>query len=147
MSLPSPARLAWLALAVLPLTASCDQLGNPEQLTTGPTVWNTDQHELVTTTHSFRNPKTVRRLVEDGLEGFDYADASIGPSQTLTFVTVAPRRLRPLVPGPMSLETRFELQDNLVSVRRWPVPGGGRLWNAAFALPAPPVAAVTSVAP
>ncbi|MEM7137160.1 MAG: hypothetical protein AAF500_11305 [Myxococcota bacterium] len=144
LSLVAPASLAlvWLAL-----TASCDQLGNPEQLTTGPTVWDTDLHELVTTTHSFRNPKTVRRLVEDGLESFDYADASFGPSQTLTLVTVAPRRLRPLVPGPMSLETRFDFPDNMVAVRRWPAPGGGRLWNAAFALPAPPVAAVTTVAP
>lgn len=146
MSRPSRRNLvAWTLL--LSLGAGCDQLGNPEQLTTGPTISRTNQHEFVTTTHSFRNERTIRRLVQDGLEGFDYADASIGPEQTLTLVTVAARGLRPLMPGPMRLVTRFEFGDHAPLTRPWPVPGGVRQWEAAFALPAAPTAAVTSVGP
>ncbi len=133
--------------AVFSLVLGCDQLGNPEQLTTGPTLWKSSHHELVTTTHSFRNPKTIQRLVSDGLGELDYSDPSIGPDQTLTFVMVAPRRLRPLRPGPMTLMTYFEIPGQRSIARRWNAPGGPRQWVAAFALPAPPSAAITSVAP
>jgi len=126
---------------------ACEQLGNPEQLTTGPTVWKAGRHELVTTTHSFRNPKTVRRLVADGLEDLDYADPSIGPDQTLTIVTVAPRRLRPIRPGAWLLVTEFELEGRRPIARRWRASAGRRQWTAAFALPSTPVDAVTYVAP
>jgi len=141
-----PKRLLVLG-ALFFLLLGCDQLGNPKQLTTGPTVWTTNHHELVTTTHSFRNPKTIRRLVADGLDGLDYSDPSIGPEQTLTFVTVAPRRLRPIRPGPMKLVTHFEIPGPRPIARYWNVPAGSRQWDAAFALPAPPSDAVTSVAP
>jgi len=137
-----------LALAALfSLILGCDQLGNPKQLTTGPTVWTTNHHDLVTTTHSFRNPKTVRRLVADGLGDLDYSDPSIGPDQTLTFVTVAPRRLRPVRPRAMTLVTRFEIPGRNPIARRWNAPADSRSWGAAFALPAPPSDAITSVAP
>lgn len=127
--------------------AGCEQLGNPEQLTTGPTVTTSDRHELVTTTHSFRNPTTIRRIVDDSHDRFAHADPSIGPDQTLTVVTVAPRRLRPIRPGPWVLITRFELPGGRVVDRRWRSVEGERLWEAAFALPAPPTAAATTVAP
>ena len=140
-----PRRL--LTLGALSLLLGCDQLGNPEQLTTGPTVWKSNHHELVTTTHSFRNPKTVQRLVADGLDDLDYSDPSIGPDQTLTFVTVQPRRLRAIRPGPMTLVTLFEIGGPRPIARQWNAPQGSRHWAAAFALPAPPSAAITSVAP
>lgn len=132
---------------MLLLILGCEQLGNPEQLTTGPTAWTTRHHELVTTTHSFRNPKTIRRLVANGLEDFDYADPSIGPDQVLTLVTVAPRRLVPIRPGPMKLVTRFEIPEQRSIARYWNAPAGSRQWDAAFALSAPPSEAITSVAP
>lgn len=136
-----------LALGALSLVVGCDQLGNPEQLTTGPTVWRSGQHELVTTTRSFRNPNTIRRLVADGLDDLDYSDPSIGPDQTLTFVVVARGRLRPFRPGPMTLVTRFEIPGRRPIARGWNAPGGLRQWAAAFALPAPPSAAVTYAVP
>lgn len=135
-----------IGLAVLGPSA-CDELGNPEQLTTGPTVLEYGGHELVTTTHSFRNPKTIRRIVEDEPTRFVYSDASIGPEQTLTVVTVAPRRLRPVRPGRMTLTTRFEFPGGTVVERRWQSVEGSRLWEAAFALPDPPTAAATTAAP
>ncbi len=142
----NPGRL-WALSALLSLLFGCDQLGNPRQLTTGPTAWTTNHHELVTTTHSFRNPRTIKRLVADGLDDLDYSDPSIGPDQTLTFVTVAPRRLRRVRPGPMRLVTRFEIPGQRPIARHWKMPAGSRHWGAAFALPAPPSAAITSVAP
>lgn len=133
---------------VFSLICGCDQLGNPEQLTTGPTLWKSNKHELVTTTHSFRNPTTIRRLVADGLGNLDYSDPSIAPEQTLTFVTVvAPRRLRSIRLGPMKLVTVFEIAGQRPIARHWNVAQGSQQWTAAFALPAPPSAAITSVAP
>ena len=135
----------WAILVVLAL--GCEELGNPKQLTTGPTIWRTADHELVTTTHSFRNPKTIQRLVEDGLDDLDHSDASIGPNETLTFVTVAPRRIRIMKPGPIQLVTRFEVPDRGLIERRWRAPASARRWDAAFALPGPPSQAVTSAVP
>ena len=140
-------RSAGLVLTMVGLLAGCDQLGNPEQLVTGPTVWSSNHHELVTTTRSYRDPSTIRRLVEVGLEGFAHADPSVGPNQTLTLVTVAPRRLRPVVPGPLTLTTRFELPGSRVIERRWRSPPDSRHWSAAFVLPDAPVAATTSAEP
>jgi len=141
-----PRRLLTLG-ALFVLICGCDQLGNPEQLTTGPTLWKSNHHELVTTTHSFRNPTTIQRLVAEGVDDLDYSDPSIGPEQTLTFVMVTPRRLRPVRPGPMKLVTVFEIPDQRPIARRWNATQGSRQWAAAFALPAPPSAAITSVAP
>lgn len=149
VSRPSGTPPAWGIALVLAsvLYGGCDELGNPEQLTTGPTVWKTPRHELVTTSHSFRSERTIRRLVEDGLENFDVADPSIGPGETLTLVTVAARRLRPLIPDSMRLVTRFAFRERAPVTRQWAVSGRSRQWRAAFALPAAPTDAITSVAP
>ena len=144
MSRPSAPRII---VTLFSLICGCDQLGNPEQLTTGPTIWKSNQHELVTTTRSFLNPATIRRLVADGLDDLDHADPSIGPEQTLTFVMVASGRLRPIRPGSMKLVTVFEIEGQRPVARHWNAARGSRQWAAAFALPAPPSAAITSVAP
>lgn len=125
----------------------CDQLGNPQQYATGPTSWSDAYGDLVTTTRSFRNEKTIRRLVSEGLNDLDYADPSIGPSETLTLVFVAPRRIRIPHGSTLTLVTLLELPDRKPIVRRWTAPASSRSWSAAFALPSPPTKAVTSLAP
>jgi hypothetical protein len=129
------------------LLAGCEQLGNPPQFATGPTKWNGPHGHLITTTRSFRNEKTIRRLVSEGLSDLDYTDASFGPSQTLTLVSVVPHRLDRKKRRAVELITSFKLANHAPVVRRWSVPTSSRQWNAAFALPEPPSGAVTSVAP
>jgi hypothetical protein len=137
---------AWV-IGVLWLLGGCDQLGNPQQFATPPTTWDDEHGRVVTTTRSFRNEKTIRRLVSAGLDDFDYADPSIGPSQTLTLVSVVPRRLRSTRRAEVHLITTFKLSEQAPIVRRWSAPASSRRWDAAFALPEPPSRAVTSVAP
>jgi hypothetical protein len=93
------------------------------------------------------NEKTIRRLAAEGMEGFDYADPSIGPSQTLTVVVVVPRTLRVDRRRKIQLVTTFKMAEGAPIIRRWSAPLRSQKWTAAFALPAPPVGAVTSVAP
>ena len=140
-----PAEAACLLLVAW-LAAGCDQLGNPPQFATPPTEWRDANGHLVTTTRSFKNEKTIRRLVSDGIEDLDDSDPSIGPSQTLTIVVVVPRSFRASRRGEVPLVTRFELPQRTVE-RRWKVVPENRKWSAAFALPAPPDKAVTAVAP
>ena len=83
----------------------------------------------------------------EGLEGFDYADPSIGPSQALTIVVVQPRALRPMRRGELKLATIFKLEGRRPITRIWNVPSTADQWSAAFALPEPPIGAVSSVAP
>jgi hypothetical protein len=132
---------AFLALA------GCEQLGNPPQYATPPTPWRDANGHLVTSTRSFRNANTIRRLVADGIEDVDYSDPSIGPTETLTVVVVVPRSFRASRRGEVPLVTRFELPNGRSLERRWKVVPENRKWSAAFALPAPPDAAVTAVAP
>jgi hypothetical protein len=131
------------------LTAGCDQLGNPKQYATGPTPWKDQHGHLVTTTRSFKSEKTIRRVLAEGFEGFDYADPSIGPSQTLTLVSVVPRALRPFRDRRrvVTLVTIFKLRDGPAVTRRWKAPLDSNKWSAAFALPDAPAGAVSSVAP
>lgn len=138
---------ACIGASLLVSLAGCEQLGNPQQYATGPTSWVDQYGELVTTTRSFRDEKTIRRLVSEGLEDLDYADPSIGPSEALTLVFVAPRRIRVRRGPTLTLVTLLELPGRPPLMRRWSVPVGSRRWTAAFALPHPPVDAVTSVAP
>jgi hypothetical protein len=142
-----PRLLSVARVWLVSLLISCDQLGNPEQYATGPTSWSDRYGELITTTRSFRNESTIRRLVSEGVKDLDYADASIGPSETLTLVFVAARRIRISYGPTLNLVTILKLPDRPPIVRRWSVPAESRRWTAAFALPAPPVSAVTSLAP
>lgn len=142
-----PNRRSLLCLCVASCLAACDQLGNPQQYATGPTSWKDEYGHLVTSTRSFRNEKTIRRLVSEGLDDLDYADPSIGPSETLTLVFVVPRRIRVRRGSNVPLVTIFKLPERTPIVRRWAAPASSRHWSAAFALPEPPVSAVTSVAP
>ena len=136
-----------LAAVAVIAVAGCDQLGNPPQYATGPSPSEDARAVLITTTRSFRNENTIRRLASEGLQDLDHADPSIGPSQTLTIVSVVPRRLRPMRGSRIELVTVFELEGQAPVVRRWSVTTPARRWTGAFALPAPPKAAVTSVAP
>ena len=129
------------------LALGCDQLGNPEQYATAPTPWKDQYGHLVTTTRSFTDTKTIRRLVSEGMEGFDYADPSIGPNEALTVVVVVPRSLRSMRPSRVPLVTIFKVEGRAPIQRRWTAPSSERKWTAAFALPTPPSGAVTSVAP
>ena len=95
MSRPERAAFALWACLLLVAAAGCDQLGNPKQYATGPTPWKDQRGHLVTTTRSFKSEKTIRRVLSGGFEDFDYADPSIGPSQTLTLVAVVARAVRP----------------------------------------------------
>ncbi|MBW1754976.1 MAG: hypothetical protein JRD92_03295 [Deltaproteobacteria bacterium] len=142
----SQPRHAWV-IGLFCLLGGCEQLGNPQQFATGPTHWSGDQGHLITTTRSFRNEKTILRLVSEGLDDLDHADASIGPSQTLTLVSVVPRKLSRKRRRDVKLVTKFELAERAPIVRRWSAPPSSHHWNAAFALPEPPRGAVTSVAP
>jgi hypothetical protein len=138
----------WLALVLL--AAGCDQLGNPPQYATPPTSWKDARGHLVTSTRSFKNETTIRRLVSEGMDGFNYSDPSIGPSQALTLVVVVAHALGPRRQarrGKVELVTRFELPGRRAIQRTWSAPPTERKWSAAFALPAPPVKAVTVVAP
>jgi hypothetical protein len=132
-----------LALAI----GACNQLGNPEQFATGPTSWKDQRGHLITTTRSFKDEKTIRRLLAEGIEGLDYADPSIGPSETLTVVIVVPRALRPTRGRGLQLVTTFKLAGRAPITRRWSVQHDARRWSAAFALPEPPLGAVSAVAP
>ena len=127
--------------------AGCEQLGNPQQFATGPTSWKDARGQLITTTRSFKNESTIRRLVSEGMDHLDYSDPSIGPSQALTIVVVVPRRLRMPRPSEVTLVTTFRLPDRGPLTRRWTAPASANKWSAAFALPQPPVQAVTAVAP
>ena len=129
------------------LVLGCEQLGNPEQYATAPTPWKDQYGHLVTTTRSFTDTKTIRRLVSESMEGLDYADPSIGPNEALTVVVVVPRALRSMGPGRVPLVTIFKLEGRAPIQRRWSAPRSERKWSAAFALPTPPNGAVTSVAP
>ena len=137
--------VALVALVVMSC-AGCEQLGNPEQYTTGPTSWKDQNGHLITTTRSFKDEKTIRRISE-GLEDFDYADKSIGPSEALTIVLVQPRTLRMTRRSRLKLTTIFKLEGQPPITRTWSVPASADRWRAAFALPEPPLGAVTSVAP
>jgi len=137
---------AW-AVGVLCLLVGCEQLGNPPQFATGPTELEDERGHLVTTTRSFRNQNTIQRLVAEGLGDLDHADASIGPSQTLTLVSVVPHRLDRKSRRKVKLVTIFKLPDRAPIVRRWSAPASSRHWSAAFALPEPPAGAATSVVP
>ena len=141
-----PLRVA-VAFFLAASTGGCDQLGNPKQFATGPTPWKDQYGHLVTTTRSFKDEKTIRRLLSEELEGLDYADPSIGPSQTLTVVMVVPRSLRPARRGELRLVTIFKMSGRRPITRRWKGRPGARRWSAAFALPEPPLDAVSSVAP
>ena len=136
----------WLCGAAL-LVAGCEQLGNPEQFATGPTSWRDARGRLVTTTRSFKNENTIRRLVSEGMDHLDYSDPSIGPSQVLTIVVVVPGLLRVTQSPEVTLVTTFQLPDRRPITRRWRAPAKSDRWSAAFALPEPPLAAVTSVGP
>jgi len=139
-------RGAWL-IGVLCLLGGCDQLGNPPQFATDPTEWTDGNGRIVTSTRSFRDDKTIRRLAAEGLDEFDYADSSIGPSETLTLVSVVPQSLRMTGRPRVALVTTFRLRSGVPLIRRWSAPASSRRWSAAFALPEPPQGAVTSVAP
>ena len=115
------------------LLIGCDQLGNPPQFATGPTAWNEEQGHIVTTTRSFRDENTIRRLVSEGLGDLDHADPSIGPSQTLTLVSAVPHRLRRTRGREVRLVTIFKFPDQAPVVRRWKAPISSRRWGAAFA--------------
>ena len=134
-------------LVLLLWLGACDQLGNPPTYSTGPTKWTDGNGQLQTITRSFRDENTIRRIASEGFEDFDYVDASIGPSQTLTIVTVAPRKLRVTGRSVVTLTTTFQLESREGIVRRWTASASKNRWVAAFALPAPPVGAVTSVVP
>jgi len=142
----SPHRVAFM-LALALWIGGCDQLGNPAQFATGPTPWKDQHGHLVTTTRSFKDEKTIRRLLAEELEGVDYADPSIGPEQALTVVVVVPRALRPTRRQKVKLVTVFKLAGRPPITRRWTVPRDALKWSAAFALPEPPLGAVSSVAP
>jgi hypothetical protein len=137
---------AWL-IGALCLLGGCDQLGNPPQFATAPTEWTDGNGRIVTTTRSFRDEKTILRLAAEGLATFDYADSSIGPSQTLTLVSVEPRSLKMTGRPRVTLVTTFRLRSGAPLARRWTAPASSGRWSAAFALPEPPEGAVTSVAP
>ncbi|MGB8331941.1 MAG: hypothetical protein WCE62_17580 [Polyangiales bacterium] len=126
---------------------ACDQLGNPPQYATAPTVWDDPRGRLETSTRSFRNESTIRRLVSDGLGELDHADPSIGPSQTLTIVSVAARRFDPIGRRSVPLVTVFKFSNHTPILRNWSADVSSRRWTAAFATPEPPAGAVTSVAP
>jgi len=134
-------------VGILWVLAACDQLGNPPQFATPPTIWDDTHGRIETTTRSFRDEVTIRRLVSEGLGELDHADASIGPSQTLTLVSVVPRRLGGTRLPALELVTTFGFSKHAPVVRRWSVDATRRHWNAAFATPEPPTRAVTSVAP
>jgi hypothetical protein len=136
-----------LVIGLLSALVACDQLGNPPQFATGPTTWDDEHGHIVTTTRSFRNEKTIRRLVSEGLGDLDHADPSIGPAQTLTLVSAVPRRLTPTRRRELELVTIFKFPDRAPLVRRWNARASSRHWGAAFATPEPPIGAVTSVAP
>jgi len=138
--------VSYCLLAALVLFG-CDQLGNPRQYATPPTTWRGPSGHLTTTTRSFRNQKTIRRLVSEGLDELDYSAPSIGPSQTLTMVDVVVRSYRASRRGRVGLVTRFVLPDGRSVARRWSVVPDHREWSAAFALPAPPAKAITAVVP
>lgn len=137
-------RRAWI-LCSLAVLVGCSELGNPPQFATGPTV--DPRGHLETTTRSFRNEKTIRRIVGEGLGDFDYADPSIGPSETLTLVSVVVRWPGIVGGPPVQLVTIFEMAGQPPIVRRWSASGSSRRWSAAFAMPEPPKDAVTSVGP
>lgn len=138
--------VAWLASWA---GAGCDQLGNPQQYATGPTPWKDRQGHLVTTTRSFKNEKAIRRIVSEDLEKLDYADPSIGPAEVLTVVMVAPQGIHPMYARrrQVDLVTIFKLQGRPPISRRWSAPTASRKWSAAFALPEPPLDAISSVVP
>jgi hypothetical protein len=129
------------------LLGGCDQFGNPPPFATGPTDWQAGVVRLVTTTRSFRDEKTIQRLTSKGLGKLDHADASIGPSQTLTVVSVEPHGLSIPPSARVPLVTTFELRNGARLRRQWSAPASSRRWNAAFALPEPPLRALTSVVP
>ncbi|MDH3654557.1 MAG: hypothetical protein OEN21_09835 [Myxococcales bacterium] len=141
-----PSRGAWL-LGALCLLGGCDQLGNPPPFATKATEWTDGNGVVVTTTRSFRDEKTIRRLAAEGFDALDYADSSIGPSQTLTLVSVVPRSLRMTGRPRVTLVTTFRLRGGAPLTRRWSAPASSRRWSAAFAMPEPPQGAVTSVVP
>ena len=136
-----------MLIGVLYLLGGCDQLGNPTQFATDPTEWTDRNGRIVTSTRSFHDEKTIRRLAAEGLGELDYADSSIGPSQTLTLVSVEPRSLRMTGRARVMLVTTFRLQSGAALMRQWSAPASSRRWNAAFALPEPPQGAITSVVP
>lgn len=139
--------LCWVAVLALLGLASCDQLGNPEQYVTGPTAWKDSRGHLVTTTRSFKDEKTIRRLLSEGMDDLDYTDPSIGPSQTLTLVFVAPQKNVRTRRRKLELVTIFKLSGRAPVMRRWSASTRSPQWSAAFALPAPPIDAITTVAP
>lgn len=137
---------AWL-IGLLFFLVACEQLGNPPQFATGPTVWQGGAGSVVTTTRSFQDDKTIRRFASEGMSKLDYADASFGPSQTLTIVSVQPRTLMVTGSPTVTLLTTFKMPKHEPITRKWIAPASSRRWNAAFAIPEPPEGAITYVAP
>jgi hypothetical protein len=125
----------------------CDQLGNPKQFATGPSSWKDAQAHLITSTRSFTDEHTVRRLLSEELKDLDYRDPSIGPSETLTVVAVVPQGFRPTLSQQLQVLTLFKFEGRAPITRSWTAPRDERKWTAAFALPEPPADAVSSVAP
>ena len=143
-----PTRAHWLLPVIALVLAGCDQLGNPPQLTTGPTAWSPDfGGRIVTTTRSFKDEKTIRRLEAESLRDLDHTDPSIGPSETLTLVFAVPQRLRVIRDRKVALVTIINLPNRPPITRRWTAPTSSRRWSAAFALPAPPIGAITTLEP
>lgn len=140
-------REAAAACIAVVLLVGCDQLGNPEQFATGPTVWTSPYGRLVTTTRSFRDESTIRRLVSEGMDGLDHADPSIGPKESLTIVVVVPRSLKQIRRPRVNVVTTFKLAGRPAISRRWAASVSSEKWSAAFALPAPPEDAITSLGP
>ena len=140
-------RAAFIFVGACVVLGGCDQLGNPPQFAMPPTSWKDANGHLVTTTRSFKNEQTIRRLVADEMEEVDYTDASIGPSETLTIVAVVARALHVRRGPRVRLVTRFTFRDRRTLDRRWTASGDKEKWTAAFALPDVPERAVTVVAP
>lgn len=135
----------WLGVAVLLL--ACEALGNPPQQITPPAVWSRGRASITTTTQSFSNAKTIKRLVREGLGDLTYADDAVGPGQTLTLVTAVPSWRQRRRQTPARLVTVFEMANGRKVERRWSGPPHDREWRAAFALPDAPRTAITVLAP
>ena len=129
------------------LVLACEAMGNPPQQVTPPAVWTHDRASITTTTQSFSNARTIKRLVREGLGDLTYADDAVGPGQTLTLVTAVPSWKQRRRQTPARLVTVFEMADGRSVERRWSGPPHEREWRAAFALSDAPRAAITALAP
>lgn len=134
-----------LALSALPAAGGCDELGNPPPMQgqtplvqwRSPIVALTTQSETVPPS---RADDLFRRLPPSSLDHYERAGAG-----ALTLVTVEPRWAGRVRVGSVPLVTRLTLPDGSVEERHWAAPSTARVWRAAFALPAAPVEAVTTL--